>query len=50
MSMMPMTMETEGMEEVEGAGEITEVRRKKRSTTSSTVLLEVSCVSIFFFA
>lgn len=35
MSMMPMTMETEGMEEMEGAAEIAEVRRKKRSTSSS---------------
>lgn len=33
--MMPMTMETEGMEEMEGAAEIAEVRRKKRSTSSS---------------
>lgn len=32
--MMPM-METEGMEEMEGAAEIAEVRRKKRSTSSS---------------
>lgn len=37
MSMMPMTMETDGMEEMEGAAEIAEVRRKKRSTPSSVL-------------
>lgn len=41
--MMPMTMETETMEEMEGAAEIAEVRRKKRSTsTPSSILSEAT--------
>lgn len=42
MSMMPMSMETDAMEEMEGAAEIAEVRRKKRSTPSP-ILSEVNC-------
>lgn len=41
MTMMPMTMDTDGMEELDGAAEMTEVRRKKRSTSSS-ILSEVN--------